>query len=389
MFKKVVTSFIFTIIFLSFWKPAALCIEGIDIHGFASTGYIKSEKYDFVFATEKGSFEFSEYAFNLHTQMNDSTHIALQFFSYNMGELGNNNAYLDWAFLDYKWIDALGIRVGKFKTPFGLYNQIQDYDMLRTPIFLPQGIYTLYYRDLIIATQGMNVYGMFNMNAWGKIGYDIYGGTYEVPEESPYTNLSSHILDSTFVNAEVEYMFGGRLKYFTPVKGLLLSMSAEYYDVTFNYLYKHVLPISIEVPRGIPMIYSIEYNHGPLTFAAEYLRHVMKTDLPTALSPYARIDWDAFYIMLSYRFSEWFEAGANYSSSYWDRDNHQGRGFVHDYQAWQKDMTLSARFDITYFWLLKMEIHFINGTALAFPPEDKDFEGENWVMYAIKTTFSF
>ena len=105
--------------------------------------------------------------------------IAIQLFGYNLGDLGNNEISLDWALLDYQWHDAVGFRVGKFKNPWGLFNIQRDYDMLRTSILLPQGVYSVYQREVVLSSQGINMYGKLSLGALGRIGYDIYGGTGE------------------------------------------------------------------------------------------------------------------------------------------------------------------------------------------------------------------
>ena len=60
-----------------------------------------------------------------------------------------------------------------------------------------------------------------------------------------------------------------------------------------------------------------------------------------------------------------------------------------DYGAWQKDLAISTRFDITDFWLLKFEYHYVDGTGLLTAADNpKGFE-KSWDFFAIKTTFSF
>jgi hypothetical protein len=50
---------------------------------------------------------------------------------------------------------------------------------------------------------------------------------------------------------------------------------------------------------------------------------------------------------------------------------------------------VSTRFDITDFWLLKVEVHFIDGVALAYPIDNPDGYEKTWNLFAVKTTFNF
>lgn len=377
--------------FISFSTPPSYSFENLEIHGFASTGFAKSDTYNYIFSTENGSFEFSEIGVNLSAAMNNNIRIGMQFYSYNMGELGNNDVKLDWGFLDYKWKDSLGIRIGKVKTPYGLYNQSQDYDMLQTSIFIPQGLYTRYYRDIIIAIQGADIYGILSLGKAGKLEYDMFGGTFEIDPEGGYTLMAKYIYNVNFDSAEIDYIVGTRLKYHSPINGLLVAMTLEKYEMELNYLFANSI-LTANINEATLQIYSTEYNRGNFTGASEYHLHTTK-------SQFNESTYEAFYIQGAYRLTEWFEVGSYYSMAYWDKDNHRGRPvtglldsqqpFIPNHKAWQKEITITTRFDITHFWLVKLEVHFIDGTALAYPPEGKDYTDSNWMLYAIKTTFNF
>jgi hypothetical protein len=103
---------------------------------------------------------------------------------------------------------------------------------------------------------------------------------------------------------------------------------------------------------------------------------------------------EAYYGLLAYRLTDWFEAGVYYSVLYVDMDDREGDSQVAagkpDYNAWQKDLALSVRFDITDFWLVKLEVHFMDGVAQCTEADNPDgFDEQNWTLFAVKTTFNF
>ena len=51
-----------------------------------------------------------------------------------------NAIVLDWAAADYKFNDRLGVRFGKVKTPWGLFNETQDIDPSYIWALLPQSV---------------------------------------------------------------------------------------------------------------------------------------------------------------------------------------------------------------------------------------------------------
>jgi hypothetical protein len=93
----------------------------------------------------------------------------------------------------------------------------------------------------------------------------------------------------------------------------------------------------------------------------------------------------AWYVGAAYRFNKWFEAGSYYTEYYVSPVT---SGVNSDES--QKDLALSLRFDPKDWWVLKLEGHFIRGTALLQDNEaNPNRNNDGWFMLAAKTTFSF
>ncbi|MCP4346107.1 MAG: porin [Desulfobacterales bacterium] len=375
-------------------------MNDISIHGFASTGYIVSSDNNFLLPSKDGSFEFNEVGINFTTSVAENIRVGLQFYSFDLGDIGNNNVKLDWAFLDYQWKDALGIRLGKIKTPEGLYTEVQDYDMLRTSILLPQSIlYYKYFRETAISYQGADIYGNISLNKAGNLHYDMFVGTLNIDDEG---GIAKYLLKESvnYKSSKADYIAGSRVKWNTPLKGLLLSATYTHIDLTYN-LTSSAAPIDtkMEMPNMHNYYFSAEYNIGDLTAAAEYQRvksdvtvttDLSKLGIPNLEPTETESNNESWFALLSYRFTDWFEAGAYYSVYYADAKDRKGSALEPNYSGWQKDTTLSARFDITDFWLVKLEVHFMDGVALCLYADNPEGYGaRNWTLFAIKTTFNF
>ena len=173
MMKKVSVVAVMVGLCILFGSMTAMAydLKGIDIHGFASQGYLYSDENNFFTAnTKDGTFAYNEVGINFSTQPIDDLRIGMQLFSRDLGEMGNNDITVDWALGDYRVKDWLGIRAGKIKRPLGLYNDVRDADMARTVIFLPQGIYPEIQRDVINAIQGAELYGNLPLSSAGDSG---------------------------------------------------------------------------------------------------------------------------------------------------------------------------------------------------------------------------
>ena len=405
MFKRIAIMAILTISMWAAETVYAFDLDGVEIHGFASTGYLKSSDNNFLGPTEDGTFEFNEAAVNFSTQLSDNIRVGLQLYSFDLGDTGNNDITLDWATLDYKWKEALNVRVGKMKTPLGLYNETRDFDMLRTGVFLPQGIYYGYLRDIQNDTQGGGIYGNILLGKAGSLRYSAYYGTQSVDVDSGFSKYVSRN-DMVLTDVQINDTLTGGLRWRTPLKGFTLS--ATYLQLDTDYvLESSAIPgvtSSASSPENKFYTFSAEYSTGNLTIAAEYQDNSGDLTLNTDLSavgqpnPPAREikqNFQSYYGLVSYRFTDWFEAGGYYSVTYPDGNDKDGEQFVlqglPDYLAWQKDLALSIRFDITDSWLVKLEYHFMDGAALCTAldnPQLSELE-DDWELFAVKTTFSF
>ncbi len=376
--------------------------DEIEIHGFASSGYIQSDHNNYLLLSEDGSFEFNEAGLNVTTSLSENIRAGMQLFSRDQGDVGNNDITLDWAFLDYRWKEALGLRLGRIKTPLGQYNDIRDYDMLRTSILLPQGLYNEFFREAMIAYQGAGLYGNISLGAGGRLGYDAYGGAMEV---KPDGIMAKYISDDETVvtSSSIDRMAGGQLRWYTPLSGLTLGSTFMQLEMVINLQSRTVpLYVTTDVPKMQFFYFSAGYDLGDWTFAAEYHRwksdftnilDLSRLEQPSPPPSEGTTDSDAYYVLVSYRLTDWFEAGAYYTVFYDERDDRDGDNLVlqgyPDYYGWQKDLALSARFDITDSWLIKLETHFVNGSALCDFSDNPDGLEEDWMLFAVKTTFNF
>ncbi len=385
--------------------------DDITIHGFASAGYMCSDHYNFLTSSKGGSFEFNEVGINFSTDIRDNMRIGLQLYSFDLGDIGNNEIKLDWAFLDYEWKEKLGLRVGKIKTPLGLYNEMQDYDMLHTAILFPQSIYSKNMRETLISFQGLDIYGKISLGVMGKLDYDFYLGGSEIATDGGMAKLNER--DGViFKSSKIDYLTGNKITWHTPLKGLNFCGSFTHYQAENNMEYNlplssfnpslpdqltALVPMRVSLNKAFLYIVSVEYEYQNLSLAGEYCWQNQHLKSYLDLSPFGGIsripflnmkpDFKSCYALISYRFNDWFEAGTYYAIFLNDEDFQ-----TTDLLKTQRDLAVSTRFDINESWLIKLEVHFMGGAGLVVEKDnpDLDYNSEpNWILYAIKTTFNF
>ncbi|MET0793794.1 MAG: hypothetical protein ABW061_19905 [Polyangiaceae bacterium] len=380
----------------------------IEIHGFVSQGFIASSANNYLAESKRGSFEFSEVGINFSKQLTDRMRVGVQLFTHDLGPLGNYRTRFDWFYLDYRFWDWLGVRAGRTKVPFGLYNESSDIDAARVPVLLPQSVYPVSNRDFLLAQTGAEAYGNVSLGSAGSLEYRLYGGTvfYDTSDAT-----------STGTNVKVPYIFGGRLMWQAPVEGLQLGGSVQKLRIDADAAIPadqvaqlkmvgtlpadFVSPLKVRIPALLGVA-SVEYNAHDLSLASEYSRWQvgLKSPVPAFSAPDAVSE--RWYVMGAYRVNSWFTPGLYYSVLFTDIHDRHGRkpayGSPPDSApigraAYQHDVALTLRYDLNQYWILKAEGHFMHGTAgLTSALNDNaplSSLTKDWAVLVLKTTAYF
>jgi hypothetical protein len=358
-------------------------LASVEVHAFAGQGFIVSKDNNYIVPeSNHGSFQFSDVGVNF-TKTFGKLRAGVQIYASNYVDPSSFQVRPDWFYLDYRLKDWLGFRAGRVKIPFGLYNESADIDAARTPILLPQSVYPLQDRNYLLAQTGGEVYGYIPLKAAGAVEYRAYGGTIFIDTPAPTPN--NPVQTSAFT---VPYLVGGRLMWETPLEGLRVgaSVQALRIDTTF---YVGTAPVDITVPVVL-WVASLEYAAHDLTFAMEYSRwNASSTTSNAAIVPAtADITNERAYALLSYRAAKWFQPGVYYSVTIPDATvpNLSGANIQHD-------IATTLRFDINEHWLVKLEGHYMLGSAgLSSALNDNVPLGslrQNWGVFMAKTTAYF
>ena len=71
----------------------------VEIHGFISQGYLISDENNFYAKTANGgTSQFNEVGINFKSNVSDRLRVGLQLFTRDLGQLGNNEINVDYAF---------------------------------------------------------------------------------------------------------------------------------------------------------------------------------------------------------------------------------------------------------------------------------------------------
>lgn len=419
-----------TLVTLAAAAAAGDLASSVYLGGFVSQGYLNSEDNDYLLPNgREGSGAFNEAAIIVSAEPADRVRVGIQLMGRDFGSSQASGVRVDWAYGDYRWYDQLGLRAGRIKLPYGLYNEERDVDMLRTSVLLPQSVYSETDRNLLLAYEGVGLYGNLVLGGAGDLDYELVLGSLNIPEEGnddaerliagvaaleadavgdavaarygvPPEDVTATAAEVDGAELAVPRVYGGSLIWNTPLSGLRVGgtfLSGDIqvrgqarYDVLVDTggQVPSYLPFGMEVDRELDLEHvatgSAEYHRGDLTLAAEYSRLNIEGDVS-----------DGWYALVDYRFSPRLAVQSYWSSAYTDADDRGGDRYVAagypDYYAWQHDLALAVRFDVNDFWLLKFEYHHMNGAALARLDllAADETASERWRVWTAKTTFHF
>jgi hypothetical protein len=286
----------------------------------------------------------------------------------NVGNLGQWRPTIDWAVIDYKMNDTFGIRAGKVKTVFGLYNDTQDVESLHTWALLPQSIYPLDLRGYIVSHVGGDIYGSVSPASLGRFSYTMFAGLTPTDAHGGY-RYALQGLGAT-IRMDKGSAKGVDLKWATPMAGLQLG--AAFMDVPLTLIGTNLFTQnefrSDTKARYLSM--SAQFTHGGWRVDFERTRRASLsrsyTGSPGPFPPsYVEVPFDSvgWYAAVARRVTRFLEVGTYYSRFYpnANRSTDLYGQYVPLPMRHIFDQAVTARFDIHKYWDLKFEGHFLNG----------------------------
>jgi hypothetical protein len=282
---------------------AAMDSSDVQIHGFASQGYLRTTNNElYGQETTKGTFSFNEFGLNVVATPIERVRVGVQLFSNSLGDFGRNEVKVDWAFGEYQLPvsgdNSLAVSAGRIKTGFGLYNDYRDLDMTRTSVFLPESVYAASFRDFFLAVNGAGLNGTLAIGSFGSLEANIWVGTQEIDNE--YGPIPDIYLTQGFVekvrDINVDHLQGGGLTWNTPVDGLRFKgsiLSASHLVAEMSAKQTAFMP-GVNLPAGTIVTSDVtaysnitvgaEYQFGDLTLASEYSNAYWKASTDTVLT---------------------------------------------------------------------------------------------------------
>lgn len=337
----------------------------VTLHGFGEWAYVRTDGNEFLDGNEDGDYDTIGFGLNASTAIGERLTITGQL-ALRTREEDQAEAELDYAFAQWRFSDALQVRIGRSKHPFGLYTEVFDIGTLRPFFHLPLSIYG----PSEIAAQSYNGIGLTGLRPTGgqtSLDYDLYAG--EV------TFDPSQRVDASEEGEQVRDVLGGRLRYHTAIDGLSFGVSA-YTGVTEEEEEEGSEEgVETDSPRHVNLGVHAEYAMLPLTLRAEVGRH-HETAEAKAL---------AYYLEAAYRFGEHFELAGRLDRFDVTPEDEDDEGEDVDH----RDIGIGVNYWFNPNFVLKASFHRVKGFAVASPADDDDLDDDETNAFVFGAQFSF
>lgn len=371
--------------------------EQLQLHGFASQAIIQSSANRYFGDSEDGSLDLTEIGLNLSYRLNARMLLAAQVLARRAGDMYDGSPVLDYGLLDMQLLSSpdyrLGVRLGRIKNPFGLYNETRDVPFTRPSIFLPQVVYFDKVRNLVMSSDGMMLYGSL-FGRYGTLDVTLGAGQMNLDDNVEWTWLG---LDGEgeFEAREPSWIAG--LWYSSPDESLRLGVSGVMSSMDYVVPGASVLPKDGWVDFSY-LIASLQYSLDDWILAAEYARVPMQWNDLWPLSFFSDQVTEGYYLQGIYRLRtnlEWMLRYEEGFASRHDRDGEQWAaqtgGLSPPHNFYSKIWTTGLGWQPRPNLLLRLEYQRHQGTFALSLLENPPGSGlvRDWDVWAASVSIRF
>lgn len=392
-----ISKLIFLFITISYSLPvfAEFNYEDIYVHGFLSQAMFHSSDNNVYGHSDDGvALGLTEIGLNISYKPWDNIRFAAQGLYRRAGNVDKGNFYLDYALADLTLFNythgKIGIRAGRIKAVFGVYNETRDVAFTHPTILLPQGIYLDRARSLFLSADGVQFYWHQQTN-WGNLDLKLFYGM--LHDNS--TELLTSILG---VNARGKLYektsFLTHLNYQSNNGHYNLALSYANINLAYNAITNDFFK-SGEINVS-PIMVSAQYNNALFKLTAEYALIWSEFSDFGMIFPDSTLVSEKWYVEASYRIFPELQATIRYDVSYNDKDDRRGLqqsqlSNLPAHTAFSKNWVFGLQWDVNSNWMIRGEYHRNHGTfwlTYADNPQP-NLSTQDWDLFALQLSFRF
>lgn len=205
----------------------------VDLYGYGRWSYGKTDGNNYLGGTEDGTYDRATFALNATARLTDKFRVVGQI-SIHEGGGDHQGVALDYSFGEWAFSDAVKLKAGKVRQPFGVYTEVRDVGTLRPFLDLPQAVYGPI-EATGVAYEGIGLSGTLKLNPDLDLDYDLYFGGLSTREiggpEGILLGMEEHGGGGESESGPIHFekstdALGSRVRLVTPIPGLVFGFSA-------------------------------------------------------------------------------------------------------------------------------------------------------------------
>ncbi len=374
--------------------------EEFQLHGFMTQGFFHTSGNNVFGQSDDGiSPGLTEIGINLNYQPWDRLRFAAQGLYRRAGDVDPGSVRLDYGLADFTLFEhengKAGVRAGRLKIPYGLYNETRDVAFTHPTILLPQGIYFDRSRSLMLSADGGALYAEYRTD-YGDFNFKLNAGM----PSNELGEIKTVVLATNKAQGEfnTKPALAAQLSY--ELNGGEFIFAVSYMDLAFDYsplpgetTFVGV-PLTKSTTRIQPLLFSAQYNGENITLTGEY-NYRWNNFGNFAQFGGGKFITESWYIEGSYRILPELQATVRYNTISIDKDDREGEGAellgFPRHVAFAQDWVFGLRYDITPSWMVRAEYQLVHGTAWLPQADNPDpFKTrQDWDLYGLQFSFKF
>ncbi len=377
-------------------RAGSEAMSGLQIHGFLSQGYVKTDANRFFGDSPNGSFEFTELGINASLRPTPSLLLSGQLLSRNAGDMYDADPQLDYALVDWTFLNAddlnLGIALGRQKNPIGLFNETRDVASTRPGIFVPQSIYYDKVRNQVLASDGVGLH-LDKYTQQGIWQFDALYGYTLIDANVEYAYLLTDLPGEMTANDPSVF---ARIGYEDHAGRWKLAASGMYVSMDFEA--QPGSPFSDGSTSLSYWILSAQYNSENWSLTGEYGLEPLTWRGYGPLFPDQELTAKGWYLQGDYHLRQDLSVMLRYESALSNKDDPDGSqteletgGFLPAHTQYSKIWVAGLRWDITPQLMFRAEYQWHDGTFILSNRENPDPQAvqKDWQLFALLLSYRF
>lgn len=371
--------------------------DDLEIHGFATQGFVKTSANSFFGDSENGSFEFTELGVNATIEPSPSVRLSGQLLYRRAGDIYSDDVSVDFALADVTVSSTeasrLSMLLGRVKNPFGFYNETRDVSFARPSMFVPQVVYFDKLRNVILSSDGVGV----EFEQYGEnVNTSIYvaAGRPQIDENIEYVYLGRD--------------FSGEFKPdgLSAIARVLIEESDSNLRAALSFA-----TTSLDFERGDQdpigdgnvsfeyWIASLQYMADEWTFTAEYMLEPIEwSGFSGSFYEGMRTEAEGYYLQAAWQAREDIEFLFRYEEGFADRADRSGADIERDtwrivpsHTRYSKIWTMGVRWDVSSNTTLRAEYQKHNGTFILSNRDNRDLSDQDsgWDLFSLSASYRF